>query len=243
MQNHLLNGAQFFFTGIKLTFSAGIRRYLIVPIIINMILLGTIFFVIAHYLNQYFSTLIAHYPNWLIIILGWLFWVLFWIASLLISSLIFTVLTNLIASPFYGLLAEEVAKRYSPIISVPSGNWLQILPMTFLRECKKLIYFLPWLLFSLLVLLVPITTLFAPFVWFVVLSWIFAIQYIDYEADNQRVSLQQMIKDLKQYPFTALGFGAMVSIFMMIPGANLFVPPAAVAGGTALWLSLKNPQK
>src|SRR5476649_1093949 len=105
MKNNLFTGVGFFFKGLSLCFSKGLRRYLIVPIIINIILLGSIFFVIAHYLNLYFATLLGHYPNWLILILGWLFWLLFWMVSLLISSLIFTMLTNLIASPFYGLLA------------------------------------------------------------------------------------------------------------------------------------------
>ncbi len=240
MKNSLFTGIEFFFKGLSLCFAKGLRRYLIVPIVINIILLGSIFFVIAHYLNLYFATLIAHYPNWLIMILGWLFWLLFWMVSLLISSLIFSMLTNLIASPFYGLLAEEVAKRYTPIISFPDMTWWQLLPLTFMREIKKIIYFMPWLLFSLIVLLFPLTSPFSPIVWFIVLSWIFAVQYIDYEADNQRVSLQQMIKALKAYPMTALGFGSMVAFFMMIPGANLFVPPAAVAGGTALWLALQS---
>ena len=240
MKNHVLTGAQFFFKGLKLASSQGIRRYLIVPIFINLILLSSVFFIIAVYLNQYFSNFIAHYPAWVISFLGWLFWLLFWIASLLISSLIFTLLTNLIAAPFYGLLAEEVAKRYSSVISFPHLSWWQLLPTTLLREGKKLIYFLPWLLFSLLLLLIPFTAAFAPFTWYLILSWIFAVQYIDYEADNQRVPLHQLISYLKTYPMTTLGFGAMVTLCMMIPGANLFVPPAAVAGGTLFWLALRD---
>jgi CysZ protein len=73
----------------------------------------------------------------------------------------------------------------------------------------------------------------------VVLSWILAIQYIDYQADNEQVSLRRMLFLLKHSPLTVFGFGAAVSLALLIPGANLFVPAAAVAGGTALWLSIR----
>jgi CysZ protein len=42
---------------------------------------------------------------------------------------------------------------------------------------------------------------------------------------------------MKRRRLTALGFGAGVMLLMLIPGINFVAMPAAVAGGTLLWVN------
>lgn len=277
------SGALFLLHGFFLVFKPGLKRYIIVPIIMNTIVLSIIFIFLAIYLHTHIPSFLLTFPKWILIVLGGLFWVLYGLISLLVSTLIFTVLTNLIASPFYGLLAEKTAKgiqnhsldradnqvtfanevtnkmtitdvenaekiAHSYINLSNTSNiakntllhtYILLIPRTLARELRKLLYFLPWLLLCLLFLIFPFAWPLLPFVWWVILSWILAVQYIDYQADNQQISLKQMIILLKKSPFKVFGFGAAVSLALLIPGANLFVPAAAVAGGTALWLSIQ----
>jgi CysZ protein len=247
MGNQFVSGALFFFQGLQLVFKPGLKRYIVVPIIMNAIVLAGIFVLLAIYLHNHIRLVLDAYPSWIILLLGGFFWVLYGLISLMVSTLIFTLLTNLMASPFYGLLAEKTAKGLvnhsldKELVEInPSKNSLLLLiPRALAREFRKLLYFLPWLLLCLLFVIFPFAWPLLPFVWWVVLSWILAIQYIDYQADNEQVSLRRMLFLLKHSPLTVFGFGAAVSLALLIPGANLFVPAAAVAGGTALWLSIR----
>jgi CysZ protein len=242
MENNFVTGFHFFIKGIKLVLSPGLKRFIIIPIIINFFLfIGLILFLYS-YVSDHFHAVIGSYPGWLTMILGWLFSFLFWAASFLFSTFLFTILTNIIASPFYGLLAEKTERQLSTSKLKPSDLSLwALLPRTLAREARKLIYFMPWLLLCLILFIFPPTLPFAPFVWWIVLSWLLGVQYLDYVADNQQYSLKKMLKILKKVPFTILGFGGTVTLCMSIPGGNLIVPPAAVAGGVALWLALINP--
>ncbi len=239
MQDSFVTGIVFFLRGLKAVLSPGFRRFIILPILINLVLLIGCIILLALYFSRHFSGFMAIYPGWLTLLLGWLFWFVFWIMSIFVATLCFTFLTNILASPFYGLLAEKIEQHSSLFPTLSTMSFWRSIPHILYREGQKLWHFIPWLLLCLLLLILPPTYPIAPFVWWVVLAWILAIQYIDYVADNQQVDLKTMLQKLKQKPFTALGFGASVTLLMTIPGINLVVPPAAVAGGTFLWLSLK----
>lgn len=244
MLKNFFKGIQFFFQGFRLIFRPGLKRYIVIPIIFNAFLLIIIFSGLAFFLYHNLTPFVSSYPKWVIALFGWLFWLFYSFISLMVSTLVFTLLTNIIASPFYGLLAEVAAKDLTRTTqqNEDNNNWLKtaltIAPRTLAREGRKLLYFLPWILLCLFLLIFPFAWPIFPFVWWVVLAWILAIQYIDYQPDNEHIHFKDVLVVLKQNPLIVFGFGTMVSLAMMIPGANLFVPPAAVAGGTALWLSL-----
>lgn len=239
MKGNLIQGGHFFWQGLRLIFTAGLRRYMIGPLIVNIFLFVLVFAGLAWYLFHHLSQWVSDYPKWVIILIGWLFWLLYASLSLVISAFTFTIATNIIASPFYGLLAEAVERHYQPMLVSPPFT-LSTVFRILAREGIKLLYFLPGLLVCGLLFLFPPIWPLMPFVVFFLFAWFAAIQYIDYCPDNQGLSFKVMIKKLKsEAPLTVLGFGLMVSIAMMIPGANLFVPPAAVAGGCALWLFLQ----
>lgn len=278
VSSSFIQGVYFFLQGIGLIFKPGLRRYIVIPIIFNAILLTLIFSTLALFLYHSLTPLITDYPKWVIVMFGWLFWIFYSFITLLVSSFVFTVLTNIIASPFYGLLAEAAAKlvgkekQYKQYLGITdqggiteqgdqraandqnqssnfnakdsNAGWLKtalvIAPRTLAREGRKLLHFLPWFLLCLLFIIFPFAWPFLPFVWWLVLTYFLAVQYIDYQPDNQQIHFKSVLKILKQHKLVVFGFGTVVSLAMLIPGANLFVPPAAVAGGTALWLSLQS---
>lgn len=258
-------GIQFFFQGFRLILEPGLKRYIVIPIIFNALLLIIIFAGLYFFLFHNLAHFLANYPKWVMALFGWLFWLFYSFITLMVSTLVFTLLTNIIASPFYGLLAEAAAKILSAdktgdnaSVNENEGNdpgnnnsnvnnsWLKtalvIAPRTLAREGRKLLYFLPWLFICLLLLFFPFAWPIFPFVWWAVLTWVLAIQYIDYQPDNQQIPFKNVLALLQQNMLIIFGFGTMVSLAMMIPLANLFVPPAAVAGGTALWLFLQRGQ-
>lgn len=243
IQNSLLIGFRFFLKGLQLVFSPSLRRFIIIPILVNASVLIGLVVLTGSYLSQHFNAFLASYPSWLTTALGGLLWIIFSLSSLLLGTFLLTILTNLIASPFYGLLAEKTEKNLSVSITALTPSIWKALPHTIARELLKLLYFMPWFLLSFILFIIPPTLPLALLVWWVTLSCFLTVQYSDYTADHAQIPLKQMIKQLKRVPLSVLGFGGSVSFCMNIPGANLIIPPAAVAGGTAFWLALNSNDK
>ena len=67
----------------------------------------------------------------------------------------------------------------------------------------------------------------------------FAIDYVDWPASRRGLGLDARLALLREHKSTMLGFGAGVWVLLLIPIVNLFFMPAAVAGGTRLFLDLE----
>ncbi|VEA69182.1 putative sulfate transport protein CysZ [Serratia rubidaea] len=110
-------------------------------------------------------------------------------------------------------------------------------PRIMAREWRKLAYYLPRALVLLLLYFVPVVgQTAAPVLWFLFSAWMLAIQYCDYPFDNHKVSFADMRRALRQNKVHNLQFGALVSLFTLIPVLNLVILPVAVCGATAMWV-------
>jgi len=63
-----------------------------------------------------------------------------------------------------------------------------------------------------------------------------AIQYVDYPADNNKLSWPDMLAWLREKRWQSLGFGGTVYLALLVPFANILVMPVAVAGATLFWV-------
>jgi len=109
-------------------------------------------------------------------------------------------------------------------------------PRSLGRECRKIVYYLPRLIGLLLLTLIPVVNLVASPLLLVFGVWMMAVQYIDYQADNDQVGFIDMLRWMRSRRSLSLGFGLPVYIGMLIPLVNLLVMPSAVAGSTLLWV-------
>jgi CysZ protein len=102
-------------------------------------------------------------------------------------------------------------------------------------ELRKLWLILSRSLPALLLFLVPGLNLAAPVVWFVVVSWLLAFEYLEYPFAQSRLSFAEQRRLLRRDPLATVAFGAGVSALMLIPLVNLAAIPASVAGASLLW--------
>jgi CysZ protein len=155
----------------------------------------------------------------------------------------FTLVANLIAAPFNGLLAEQVENNLRGVRNADEG-WqavLALVPRTLARELAKIAYYLPRVLLLLVLTFVPVLGLISPLLWFLFGAWMMSIQYCDYPMDNNKVSFGQMKLLLKEKRLTSIGFGGLVQLGMMVPLLNLLLMPAAVVGATLYWVEEHAP--
>jgi len=239
MKDNLQAGFQYYLQGFRLILKPGLRRYLILPLLINLLLMGLLFFSAVSYLEGIFNQWTASLAHWLAWLLGGLLWLLFSTSVWLLTSSVFVMLANLCAAPFYSQLSKKIIPMLRPSSPrLPAMTNTELILATSKRETLKILYAIPWLLASGLLFVIPLTLPLAPFIWALVNAWLLGLQYVDYAADNQAITLKAMRKILRRSPLTVLGFGFCVWISLLIPGANLLIPGAAVAGATAMWLAL-----
>lgn len=233
-----VNGIHYFSQGWKLIRLPGIRRFVIVPLAINVLLMGGAFIWLFWQLGQWLPALMAKVPDWLQW-LSYLLWPLTVISIVLVFSYFFSTIANWIAAPFCGLLAEQLEARLTGK-PLPDSGWAGLvkdLPRIMKREWQKLAYYLPRAIVLLILYFVPgFGQTVAPVLWFLFSAWMLSIQYCDYPFDNHKVSFQQMRMALRQNKTDNMQFGALVSLFTMVPILNLAIMPVAVCGATAMWV-------
>ena len=232
------SGASYFLRGFDLISVKGLKRYVMIPLIINLLLFGGAFYYLFLQLEVLFAWLDGYLPDYL----SWLnavLWPLAIVIVLVMFSFLFSSVANWIAAPFNGILSEKV-ECYLTRQPAPDGGFSDIikdLPRTLSREWRKLVYYLPKAIGCLLLFLIPVLgQTVAPVLWFLLTAWMMSVQYCDYPYDNHKVPFERMKQQLQQDRGTALSFGTLVTLFSMIPIVNLVVMPVAICGATALWV-------
>lgn len=238
MQN-MIKGARYLIQGFSLINQPGVRRFAYLPMLINTLLFS---FALWFGLSNFGGWLDALIPNWLPVwlesVLTWIIWPLFVLLLAIIVFFTFSVIANILAAPFNGILAEMVEKNVTGD-SPPEMPWAQMLkdtPKMLFNELRKIAYLLKWLLPLLLLSWIPGLNLFAPLLWLFFSSWTLALDYHDYPMGNHQLGFRQQRDILKKNRGLALGFGAATMVATMIPIVNFLVIPAAVAGATVLYL-------
>ncbi|WP_101759743.1 sulfate transporter CysZ [Oceanicoccus sp. KOV_DT_Chl] len=237
MNNSPTLGFNYLVQGFELIRKPGIRLFVIAPLLINTLIFG----LLINYSFTQFGTWIDWAIDWMPQWLDFLRWILWPVAVILILTVVmysFSIVANLIASPFNGLLAEKTEELLTGKEVVGYETTLQALlsfPKSISREISKLLYYLPLALLVLIISFIPVINVAAPVLWFLLGSWMMVIQYCDYPMDNHQQSFAAMKKAIKMQRMTSLGFGAGVMVGTMIPIINFIIMPIAVCGATAYW--------
>ena len=239
MQPKQRSGFGYFFYGLELAFSPGIRRFVLLPLLANILLVGGSLYFLFQHLGGWIDQWMTHLPDFLSW-LSYVIWPLLVITILATFSYFFSTLANFIAAPFNGLLAEKVEEKLTGQKINDDGilDVVKDVPRVLSREWRKLMYMLPKALGLFILLLIPaLGQTIGPFAWFIFTAWTLAIQYCDYPFDNHKIDFHSMRMSLKQKQSKAYGFGIVVSVLTTIPIVNLFVVPIAVCGATAMWVA------
>lgn len=231
----------YFLKGFSLISTKGLKRFVFIPLAINLILFSTAFYFLYGEINASIVWVVDLIPDW-----QWLSWLkdglsyIIWpiavITILLVFGLIFGTLANWIAAPFNGLLSEKVEQLLTGQDLGDAGfmDLVKDTPRTIGREFTKLAYYLPRALgFLILFFVLPV---FGQIIWFLFSAWMMAVQYCDYPFDNHKVAFKPMRRILINNKSQSFSFGITVAICSMIPIVNFLVMPVAVCGATALWV-------
>jgi CysZ protein len=234
----LVKGFTYLVQGAKLLTQPGLRLFVLLPLLVNIIMLGVGLGLLISFVGGWMGQFVDWLPEWLSGI-TWFLWALFALLFGMAVFFGFNLLANFVAAPFNGLLAEKVQLHLTgqDIGEASFGSIMASIPRSIGREISKLTYYLPRILLLLVLTLIPGINVIAPWLWVLFGAWMMVIQYVDYPMDNNGKSFRKMKRSLSEQRLLHLGFGAGVSVLLMVPIVNFFVMPIAVAGATALYVN------
>jgi CysZ protein len=213
MLGDLRSGPACLLEGFRLLLRPGLRRYVLLPALGNLMLFSIaamlVFWGLDHAMAQ-----------WLPEQAGWIRWMLFPLIALgllLLSLFAFTVVANL-------LLGGEPP--------APGQGWWRDLREGLGQELRRLGYILLCFLGVFALGFVPVVNLLAAPLGLLVTAWVLALEHAAHPLGLRRLRVRDQLGFLRQHRLAALGFGLSSMGLLLVPVVNLILLPAAVAGMT-----------
>lgn len=230
--NNPVLAAGFLLKGLKLSFSPELRKFIIIPILINIVLYSAAFVLGYFYVEDLINQFIPGWLQWL----RWILWPLFFISFFIAGFFTFTVLANLIAAPFYGRLSTKTLAliRGQTVVSAE-----QPMAKVIGAELIRVGYFSTRALPLLLLSVIPGLNVLAPVLWALFGAWGMVLEYMAYPLENEGLLFSEQKQLLKSVRLGAISFGGLAVLGLTIPVINIIVAPAAVIGATIYFNAVK----
>ncbi|MGD8860009.1 MAG: EI24 domain-containing protein [Myxococcales bacterium] len=245
----LIAGMSFPFRGARFVYleHPGLARFWVPPILMTGVaLVGVTWFAITHRGDLLDGVWTIPTGEGLMAALGrWVYRFVEWVLALvmlLVGAVVVALSTSVLAAPFNDALSEAVEGLQTGRgpMAFSAAKMLRDVGRTVGLELGKLCTYLaimgPLFLLSLALPVVG-PALYAG-VGFFLTAMFFAIDHVDWPASRRDIPvgrrLRAAVEDLR--PMLGLGMG--VWLFMYVPLLNLLFMPAAVAGGTLMFLEL-----
>lgn len=232
-----LSGPAHLLLGFRLLLRPGIRGFMLIP------LLGNIF-IYSLAAGLAFYGLDAALDRWLPASVDWLRWLLYPLAAvalLLFAFLSFTLLANLVLSPFNGLLSERVERSLTGSrVALPEESTWASMRRSFKLAAWRLGFVLLRLGAVFLLGLIPVVGVIALPVGVVLGAWLLSLEFSDNPFGNWGWDLARQRALLRRHRAGFIGFGLAVLGLSLVPFVNLALIPAAVAGMTAYCVRLRD---
>ena len=234
MISNPVTGAGYFFKGLSLLNKPGVRRFVIMPLLINILIFAGLIWLSADRFGGFIDWMTPSLPDWLLW-LTWLLWLVFGLMAFIVLFFGFSILANLVGAPFNSYLAGAVEKYLTGQALPETGKslWQDVVD-ALLGELKKILYYLLWAIPLVIINFIPGINLLAPVLWALFGAWMLSLEYTDYPLGNYGLTFPAIRRKISEQRMLSLGFGAAVMLATLIPLFNFLVMPVAVAGATAL---------
>lgn len=235
-----LFGFTYPFRSIKFFFShPKLISYSIAPMIINMIIYGSVFFFT-------YGWILGSIDKWLGVEgMETGFWMDFLQTALLIVGflillficyLLFITIGNLVTAPFN----EEISQRVEEIVTGGGvghkmGFWEDAVT-SIKGEAQKIAFYLSILLFIFAMNIIPVVGSVVSTIVGTVFSFFYnALDFLDFPMTRRKMRFRHKLKVVKEGGLITYGFGCAAFLMMFLPIVNVFMKPILVVAGTSLY--------
>jgi CysZ protein len=232
--NNPFIAAGFLYRGIKLLTNPQLRLFILIPILINIVLYSVALALGYYYVDMLIAQFIPDWLQWL----NWILWPLFFISFFVAGFFTFTILANLIAAPFYGILSAKTLAIISGRAQIVEQPLLHVIA----AELKRLLYIMTRMLPLFILFFIPVINIIASLALSLFGAWCLAMEFMAYPLENEGLLFVDQKRLLKTVRFGALGFGAVTMIGLTLPVLNIIIGPAAVIGSTIYVYEMREKQ-
>jgi CysZ protein len=228
------------FRGLRLlTRHPALLKYIAIPFLINLIVFSSAVHLGLDFFN---STVVDYIPRgeaWYWAILYYAAWVLAVLLTAVLVFFLFTVVGNLIASPFNDLLserAEELLLGQKQETRFSLRGFLSDARRTIAAELKKLSLFVAGMMALLLLNLIPaLGQLLYSAAAILFTLFFLVVEYLGYVFGRKSRTFRDQRRYIWRRKFLMLGFGTGVLCLLAVPFLQFLCLPLAVLGATLLW--------
>ncbi len=218
--------------GAQLLHRPGIRPYVLAPLAVNfgVFVIGTLL------VYRFLADLVAQWLPPDLAWLGYLLLPLIALAVMLAGFFSFSLVANLLATPFNGALSSAVLRELRGAVgAVPAPGLLEELRLGLMGELGKSLYLLKLTLPALLILVVPLVNALGALVWALLGAWVLSLEYLDCVLGIQARPFPVALQVAREHRGMALGLGAGLAVLTAIPVLNFLAMPIGVAAATVLY--------
>ncbi|NIQ96719.1 MAG: sulfate transporter CysZ [Desulfuromonadales bacterium] len=218
----------------------GLLRYVLIPLAINILVFIGAVYLGFDLFDDFVAGLLPTGEAWYWALLYYLLWVVAILVTAVVVFFVFTVVGNLLASPFNDLLSETAEQKITGKSSEAAFSWRGFwreASRVFIDESKKISVFVVIMLLLLLLNLVPAVGQ-AFYAVLSVMTTIFflTVEYLGYAMNRHQLGFRDQRRFIWQRKFLSLGFGVGVLCVLLIPFLQFLCIPVSVLGGTLLFL-------
>jgi CysZ protein len=214
-------------------------KYIIIPFLINVAVFSLSIFFGLHFFQDVVTRLLPQGDAWYWAVVFYAFWTVAVLVTLVLVFFSFTVVGNLIASPFNELLSErteELLLGKSTEEPFALGAFFRDMGRVWLVEIRKMAVFVLAMAALLLLNLLPLVgSLLYGFLSILLTLFFLAWEYLGFVHERKRHTFREQRQYLMLRKGLVLGFAAGVLLMLAIPFMQLFCIPVAVVGATLLW--------
>lgn len=213
-------------------------KYIVWPFVINVLVFaGTVYWGFDFF-NQLVGQYLPTQDVWYWQLLGIIIKVLLGLVSAVVVFFTFTVLGNLIASPFNDVLSERTEQLLSNDRSAEKFSWSRMavdLWRVITDELRKVSIFVILMILLLLFNLLPgIGSLIYALCSCALTVFFLVVEYTGYFFSRKHLGFRDQRRFIASDRRRALGFGLAVLCMLMLPFVQFFTIPLAVVAAT-LW--------
>jgi len=219
-------------------------KYAAAPVAISTVILGIAYFLVYRYFLRFLTPLVGSAWYWQAV-----YYLLLAVVAVLVLVVVFFLFTRIasaVASPFNDLMSEKTEQLVRGRFVETPFSILTVLKdsgRAISHSFKILGLYCACLVAGLPLLFVPGIGSFLYAAAGVLLSaYMFAFEYLGYPMDRRRFSFSEKRRFLRSRIRSIMGFGLGNLAVASIPLVNLLLIPAAVVGGTLLFLDLSSAE-
>jgi CysZ protein len=219
------------------------RRFIVIPVLINIILAVVIFrYGLSGWIVQLLVDLLDARLDagwqWLVSLAN----VIFNVVAFIMVSVVAVRVGTIIGSPFYGVVAERIDDKYLAGESVPHVTVLQSIRNAVWYEGRKLVVVAVISLVGFILEFIPAIGVFIGSAFVVVsLTIVTLLDYTDVPMSRRGILFRQRFTLFRRYLPEMLGFALIMVPLSTVPIVNFVAVPLGITAGALLFVKYMKP--